>query len=116
MRTMRTVQELANNPDAVDTLTLDECCQLLLEGRFHDGWTRELLERVLTRIVLEADYAVRYDLADKWLAVAKAHVAAGGKLYPQFTPLSDEDIERVNWAVVRKMLEAHNERRDMGTH
>jgi hypothetical protein len=47
------LQELAQNVDMIDQLSFDECSKVMVESCFTEGWTPELLERLLTRLLTE---------------------------------------------------------------
>jgi hypothetical protein len=104
------IRELAQNITSVDNLTLGECCALIVDGCFYGGWTRELLERVLTRILIESDEHGLIRFISNWRAAADARRAAGVDLARQFAPLSDDDILAANKAAIDAMIEAYNER------
>jgi hypothetical protein len=101
------IRELAQKINSIDSLTLDECCELITEGCFYSGWTRELLERVLTRILIESDERGLLRFIANWHAAANARRAVDPDLARQFAPLSDEDILSANQAAISAMIESY---------
>jgi hypothetical protein len=106
------IRHYASNLSTVDTLPLDQCCELLADGFLYEGWTRELLERVLTRVLVESDNHSLATIIRRWYEVAHER----GSDVSQFAPLSDDEIEAANKAAIRTMVESYNERRDMESH
>jgi len=99
------LQALAQNVDAVDQLSFDECREVLVEGCFTEGWTPELLERLLTRLLSE----LNNEQAGQLIEQMEAAIARQCRMYGEdncrlFPPLIRSEVKNANLRAARKAI------------
>jgi hypothetical protein len=99
------LQELAQNLGMLDQLSFDECFKLFVEDCFTEGWTPELLERLLTRLFSE----MNNEQAGQLIEQMNAAITQQGRTYGEdkcrlFPPLVRLEVKKAGLKALQKAI------------